>query len=119
MSGRVWAVQVAPDDEPWGEGVLASGGVVVNVPVRLSVTYAPTLAGPLPERLAAVAALLLAGMSDNEMAASLGIGLRTLIRRMEQLKAAAGVETRFQLGYVLGAAGASSSQDVSGLTREG
>jgi DNA-binding CsgD family transcriptional regulator len=43
--------------------------------------------------------LLLAGMTDDAIARQLGIGKRTVVRRVAQLMSRAGVSTRMQLGW--------------------
>ncbi|MGH8878868.1 MAG: helix-turn-helix domain-containing protein [Stackebrandtia sp.] len=43
--------------------------------------------------------LLLAGLTDQAIAARLGVGLRTVQRRVRDLMDAAGVDTRIQLGW--------------------
>lgn len=55
--------------------------------------------GGLEEEEAQVLALLLAGLTDQAVAGQLDVSLRTVHRRVHQLMAKAGVESRIQLGW--------------------
>ena len=55
--------------------------------------------------LAAILALLLAGMTDQALAGQLGLSLRTVQRRIRVLMDKAGVDTRIQLGWHAGREG--------------
>jgi sugar-specific transcriptional regulator TrmB len=56
-------------------------------------------AGRLDEDDAVLLGLLIAGLTDQSIAAKLGIGLRTVQRRVRELMDLADVDTRIQLGW--------------------
>jgi DNA-binding NarL/FixJ family response regulator len=57
----------------------------------------PPGANPVESQM--VAALLLAGLTDQAVASQLDLSLRTLQRRLRHLMDAAGVQSRMQLGW--------------------
>jgi hypothetical protein len=70
------------------------------MPVRLDGTGAPeeVLDGPDGTDLQ-ILSLLLAGLTDASVAKQLGLGLRTVQRRVQRLMELAGASTRLQLGW--------------------
>lgn len=111
--GEVGAVGLAR----WGD--LSSGYVLVRDPLLISTliayfdlawqhAHAVPFAASLPgdERLLE---LLGMGLKDEAIARFLGIGLRTVRRRVAALMSVHGVDTRFQLGAALASARAGAS----------
>lgn len=111
--GDVGAVALAR----WGE--VESGYVVIRDPLLIStlaayfdlawdhahaVPYAANLQGD--QRLVE---LLGMGLKDEAIARFLGVGLRTVRRRIAALMSVHGVDTRFQLGAALATTGASAT----------
>ena len=73
---------------------LVTAGLVLDAPDG---TYS---AAPVPSPLdRQILALLLTGLTDQAVAAQLGISLRTVQRRVRRLEDLAGVRTRMQLGW--------------------
>jgi hypothetical protein len=64
----------------------------------------PQHAKLIAERNAKILAALLSGMFDYEVAATLRLGVRTVVRYVDQAQAATGARTRLQWGYLLGRA---------------
>jgi DNA-binding CsgD family transcriptional regulator len=77
-------------------------------PVAVAARPRPVPGGPpeavLTDRERAILTLLAAGASDEEAAAELGLCRRTVLYAMRALMDRLGVENRFQLALVLGAA---------------
>ncbi|GAA4905424.1 sugar-specific transcriptional regulator TrmB [Stackebrandtia albiflava] len=78
-------------EQVWPTAVPAAGGVSAG-----DVAGESGLADP-DDRL--LLSLLLAGLTDQAIAVRLGVGLRTVQRRVRDLMDAAGVDTRIQLGW--------------------
>ncbi|WP_157868474.1 winged helix-turn-helix transcriptional regulator [Streptomyces caatingaensis] len=106
-------VLAAPDAEPvalaTGRGELLDSLVVLFETMwrearplwpggGCAVSALPPAAGPDATDLA-VLSLLLSGLTDASVAKQLGLGLRTVQRRVKRLMELAGVSTRLQLGW--------------------
>lgn len=71
------------------------------LPLAFEVPTADDNGQKLPPELAALVPLLAAGMQDQAIARQLGIGLRTVRRRMQSLMELTGARTRLQAGIAL------------------
>ena len=67
------------------------------VPVHTALTVSAD--GPLADDDRRLLSLLLAGYTDQAIAAQLGVSMRTIQRRVQRLLLLAGVQTRLQLGW--------------------
>ena len=81
------------------------------VPLGAGEPGAAPAPGPLDDLERQALALLLAGQKDDHVAHALGIGTRTLRRRLARLADGLGVRTRSQLLYELGARGWLAPED--------
>lgn len=77
--------------------LVASNGVPVSA--NGSGQHGAGASGDLASEEARLLTLLLAGMTDEAIARQLGIGKRTVLRRVRQLMDRGGVSTRIQLGW--------------------